>query len=181
MNICSTNLDDVFLIRNNCFLDERGVFVKTFHESVFSESKLNVNFKESFYSVSKKNVVRGMHFQKPPYDHDKLVYVVKGEILDVVVDVRADSPTFGKVINEILSDKNAKSIYIGKGYAHGFLTLSDEAVVIYMTTTTHSPSHDSGVKWNSIDFEWPVNTAIVSERDSSFLPINSLKIIRSND
>lgn len=174
MNIKPTYLDEIFFIENKQFTDQRGLFVKTFHEEMFTENKLAIDFKESFYSVSKKNVIRGLHFQTPPHDHAKLVYVVQGEILDVVVDIREGAASFGKVISTVLSAENARSIYIGRGYAHGFLTLSDEATVVYMTTTMHAPSHDSGVLWNSIDFDWHVDAPIVSERDSAFVAIDNL-------
>ena len=98
-----TNLDGVFEIENKKLIDERGAFIKTFHFDTYKEKGLEANFKESFYSVSKKNVLRGMHFQRPPHDHVKLVYVVAGEILDVAVDIRKNSSTFGKYFSVNLS------------------------------------------------------------------------------
>lgn len=168
MIIKSTYLGDIYEIENMKFQDERGDFVKTFHEERFKAAGLEYAFKENFYSVSKKGVLRGMHFQIPPHDHAKLVYVPYGEILDVVVDIRSESPNYGKFFSLTLSADNAKSIYIGKGFAHGFLTISKTAIVSYSTTTVHSPKHDSGIKWNSFKMNWPEIDKIISKRDSSF-------------
>lgn len=169
MIVNPTPLDGVFEIENRVFEDFRGKFVKTFHEDVFKSHGLECDFRESFYSVSKKDVLRGMHFQLPPHDHAKLVYVTSGEILDVAVDVRKGSSTFGKYYATQLSAENAKSLYMGRGFAHGFLTLSDSASVTYLTTSVHAPEHDAGVLWNSFGFDWNgVVEPIVSERDAQF-------------
>ena len=174
MNVLSTYLEGVFKIENRLFEDQRGRFIKTFHEDVFKEHGLQTDFKESFYSVSRKNVLRGMHFQLPPHDHAKLVYVTEGEIMDVVLDIRKDSPTFGKYVSVKLSSENANSLYIGKGFAHGFLTISESATVVYMTTTVHSPKHDAGVLWNSFGFDWEAVTPVVSNRDAAFISLDQL-------
>ncbi|AEF53543.1 dTDP-4-dehydrorhamnose 3,5-epimerase [Marinomonas posidonica] len=176
MNIIETELEGVFEIKNKKFEDQRGVFIKTFHEGVFKEYGLEADFKESFFSISKKDVLRGMHFQMPPHDHEKLVYVTCGEILDVAVDIREDSLTYGQYFSTILSQENAKSLYIGKGYAHGFLTLSENATVVYLTSTVHSPENDTGIHWDSFGFDWHVKKPIVSERDASFQKISYAKI-----
>uniref|UniRef100_Q31EZ5 dTDP-4-dehydrorhamnose 3,5-epimerase n=1 Tax=Hydrogenovibrio crunogenus (strain DSM 25203 / XCL-2) TaxID=317025 RepID=Q31EZ5_HYDCU len=168
MIITPTPIDGVFEIENKVFEDFRGKFVKTFHEEVFRSHGLESNFKESFYSVSGKNVLRGMHFQLPPHDHAKLVYVTSGEILDVAVDIREESSTFGKYFATKLSAKNAKSLYMDKGFAHGFLTLSDFASVTYLTTSVHASEYDTGIHWNSFGFDWEgVEKPIVSERDKA--------------
>lgn len=168
MNVISTKLDGVFEIQNRILPDNRGVFVKTFHEEVFKEAGLEVDFKEGFYSTSKRNVLRGMHFQVEPHDHSKLIYVVAGEILDVAVDIRPNSTTYGQYYSLKLGSDTGKSLYVGRGFAHGFLTLSDTATVVYMTTTVYSPESDTGIRWNSFGFNWPSNDLIISERDKSF-------------
>lgn len=173
MNVNKTNIEGVYEIESKHIEDVRGRFVKTFNVDFFATEGLESNFKESFYSHSKKNVLRGMHFQKPPYDHAKLVYVVLGEILDVVVDIREDSETFGQYYKTILSDQDATSLYIGKGFAHGFLTLSKKATVIYMTSSVHNLAADSGVRWDSFGFDWPVADPIVSARDKAFQKLTS--------
>ena len=167
MQIISTNMDGLFEIKNKVFQDFRGEFIKTFHFGTFVEKGLECDFKESFYSVSNKNVLRGMHFQKPPHDHAKLVYVVTGEILDVAVDIRKDSETFGCYYATNLSYDNAKSLYMSKGFAHGFLTLSDTATVVYMTTSVHNPESDSGIRWDCFNYDWPISNPIVSIRDDN--------------
>ena len=173
MNIKTTEFNDLFVLEYNSFKDNRGEFVKTIHKDVFIENKLEWNFAESFYSVSHKNVFRGMHFQYSPNDHEKLVYVVKGAIIDVVLDLRFDSDTFGKHFTIELSDKNRQGIYIGKGFAHGFLSLEDDTIVEYHTTTVQSKECEGGVKWNSFGLEIPIGIPIISERDDAFIPFDS--------
>jgi len=168
MKINKTPLEGIFEIENKNFEDNRGLFVKTFHANTFAEHGLETDFKESFYSVSKKNVLRGMHFQLTPHDHAKLVYVIDGEILDVVVDIRKKSSSYGQCFSTILSSINTRSIYIEKGFAHGFLTLSNSATVVYQTSTVHAPEYDSGIRWDSFGFDWGVDKPIVSQRDEAF-------------
>tara|TARA_R110000822_G_scaffold175624_1_gene315296 strand:- start:248 stop:769 length:522 start_codon:yes stop_codon:yes gene_type:complete len=169
MKIISTPLDGVFEIENRVSQDHRGSFVKTFNSDLFSQNALDTDFRESFYSVSEKNVLRGMHYQRPPCDHAKLVYVLDGEILDVAVDIRKESKTFGQHFSTTLSSENAKSLYLAKGFAHGFLTLSNQATVVYLTTTVYSPDFDTGIRWDSFGFNWPTSCPILSKRDESFM------------
>jgi dTDP-4-dehydrorhamnose 3,5-epimerase len=162
-----TKLPGVFLVDNFNAVDNRGVFVKTFHQQDFASHGLDKPFRESYYSKSVKNVVRGMHFQLPPFDHEKLVYVTEGEIVDVVLDLRTESPTFKQFVSLRLKAFGS-SIFIPKGCAHGFLTLSDSATVIYNVTTVYNQSSDAGIFWNSFGFDWPVAIPILSIRDQSF-------------
>lgn len=168
MYIKPTYIDGIFEVENKKFEDQRGLFVKTFQAEMFEENGLQSDFKESFYSVSKKNVLRGMHYQLPPHDHAKLAYVTSGEILDVALDVRKCSPTFGKCFSTKLSSENAKSLYMAKGFAHGFLTLSESATVVYLTSTVHTPGSDAGIKWDSFGCVWGVENPIISDRDKFF-------------
>lgn len=176
MNIIETTIAGLYIIENIIHNDLRGRFVKTFDASVFNKNHLDTQFVESYYSMSHKNVIRGMHFQIPPHDHTKLVYVTAGSICDVVVDLRKDSSTYGAYVEEELSDTNGKSFYIPKGCAHGFKTMSDSATVTYLTTTVYSPDHDKGILWNSFGFDWNITNPIISERDT-LLP--SLQIFES--
>ena len=171
-----TILDDVFLIDNSKFTDERGSFIKIFNNEYFSENNLSVDFKESYYSVSKKNVIRGMHFQKYPFGHAKLVHVIEGEILDVVVGVGglANERNKGKVFSTVLSSTNSRSVYIPDGYAHGFLVLSEQAIVVNCMTSCFNKESDSGVHYNSFGFDWPVNNPIVSDKDKEQMPFSQL-------
>ena len=130
---------------------------------------------ECFFSINKKDVIRGMHFQLPPDDHSKLVYATQGRILDIILDIRKGSPTYGMFASIEISSDNNKAIYMPKGVAHGFCCLTD-ATMVYLTSTMHSPSSDSGIKWDSFGMSWPVTDPIISERDQSF---NSFSDINS--
>ena len=145
--------------------DSRGSFVKTFHIDAFVELGLETDFKEEYHSESVKNVLRGMHFQTPPADHVKLVSCTAGAVKDVVVDLRKNSATFGKhCVFELTAEKN-NMLYIPKGLAHGFLTLSERATMVYKVTSVYSPEHDKGVLWSSCGIDWQCDTPILSERD----------------
>ncbi len=169
MTILSEPLQGTYLLKPKIFEDARGDFVKTFHLGLFCE--LGIDFKpvEEFFSTSRKNVLRGMHFQLPPHDHAKLVYCVRGRVLDVIVDLRRGAPTFGKAFSVELSMGNRQQLYIPSGLAHGFLSLEDDSVMVYKTTSVHAPSHDAGIRWDSFGFDWGTPEGlIISERDKSF-------------
>jgi dTDP-4-dehydrorhamnose 3,5-epimerase len=166
--IQSLDIEGVYLLKNFIAEDDRGYFVKTFHESEFEQYNLQTTFKESYYSTSKKNVIRGMHFQLPPNQHEKVVYVTSGSILDVVLDIRKDSPTYGKYATVHLNEKS-DSLYIPIGCAHGFLALSDYATVVYNVSTVYNRDSDYGILWNSFGFEWQnIAHPIMSDRDKEF-------------
>lgn len=160
-------ISGLFLIKPKKFEDARGKFVKTFHLDTLKENGLNGDFVESYYSISKKNVLRGMHFQTPPYDHEKLVYVPYGSVLDVIIDIRKGSPTYGTCVSQILSASNGHIFYIPKGCAHGFLSLEDNSNVTYMQTTMHAPNNDGGINYDSFGFTWNADDAIISQRDKA--------------
>jgi len=168
MTLEKTLLNDVFIINNFNIDDERGVFVKTFNKNRFNELNINFEIRESYFSVSKSKVIRGMHFQLPPYDHVKLVYVPKGAILDVVVDLRKNSPTYKKYISVELTDENKKSIIIPKGLAHGFKSLLDDTITVYNVSSEYNPNNDEGIAYDSFGFDWQVEEPIVSTRDLEF-------------
>ena len=168
MKIERTEIEGVYIIDNFNAADDRGLFVKTFNSNSFKENNLDFKIRESYYSVSKKDVIRGMHFQLPPHGHEKLVYVPKGSILDVVVDLRKKSKTYKKFISVTLSDKNKKSIFIPKGLAHGFKSLEDNTITVYNVATEYNNEMDSGVKYDSFGFDWEVDKPILSLRDCSF-------------
>jgi dTDP-4-dehydrorhamnose 3,5-epimerase len=172
-DIENTPISGCFLLGPKVHYDERGSFVKTFHADEFKRVGLEAEFKEEYYSVSKKNVLRGMHFHLPPHDHTKLVYCVHGEVLDVMVDLRQDSPTYKKVFSTHLSDANKKVLYIAKGIAHGFYTLSEEAIMIYKTSSVFHAESDAGILWSSIDYLWPTQNPILSDRDKAHPALES--------
>ena len=161
------DIKGVFLINNFKEVDKRGVFVKTLNIEKLSSINFKDAFLESFYTQSNKNVLRGMHFQIPPFDLQKIVYVSSGLILDVVLDIRPSSITYGKSISIELS-AFSQSILIPKGCAHGFLTLSDQATVVYQSTNIYHKNSDKGILWNSFGFDWPINHPVLSDRDASF-------------
>jgi len=148
-------------------IDSRGTFCKTFCESSFRTAGLATHYREHFWSRSAHGVLRGLHFQVPPHDCDKLVTCLEGHVLDVVVDLRMALPTFTKVFATSLHGDCGDSVYVPRGLAHGFYVVSESAVVSYAVTAEYSAAHDKGVLWSSIDFEWPDRTPLVSERDAA--------------
>lgn len=175
MTFEKTKLEGVYIIHNFNATDDRGVFVKTFNSNLFNENNLDFKIKESYYSVSNKNVIRGMHFQLPPHDHEKLVYVPIGEIIDVVVDLRKRSSTYKHYISVKLTADNKKSIFIPKGFAHGFKSLTENTMTVYNVATEYNSKADCGIKWNSFDFDWEIINPIVSLRDSSLENLDNFK------
>jgi dTDP-4-dehydrorhamnose 3,5-epimerase len=154
--------------------DERGDFVKTFQSEEFRAYGLVAEFHESFYSNNKQNVIRGMHFQHPPHDHAKLVYATNGIILDVILDLRKSSESYGQFTSVEISGENHKAVYMPAGVAHGFCCLT-KATMVYHTSTIHNPASDDGVRWDSFGMNWPVHGAIISQRDQTFLQLHELK------
>ncbi len=161
------DISDVIVIEPKIFSDDRGFFLESFKKSDFISNGITTEFIQDNFSHSKKGVIRGMHFQKPPKSQSKLVFVTKGEIFDVVVDIRRDSSTFGKWIGETLSETNHKLLYVPEGFAHGFCVLSQEAEIFYKTSKEYSPEHDNGIIWNDpeIDISWPIDNPIISKKD----------------
>lgn len=168
MKIEKTSIEGVLLITPFRASDERGSFVKHFHEKSFKEAGLVTHFPEEFYSISKKGVIRGLHFQTPPADHVKLVGCFFGRVLDAIVDLRRGSPTFGSFETFELDGDTAQFVYIPQGLAHGFETLTDSALMYYAVTTMHSPEHDAGIRWNSVGIPWRSENPILSTRDEGF-------------
>lgn len=168
MTIESTILEGVYIIHNFNAVDDRGLFVKTFNKNAFEEAKLSIDIRESYFSISQKNVIRGMHFQLPPHDHEKLVFVSVGAIIDVVVDLRKSSRTYKKYLSVELSGENKKSIFIPKGLAHGFKSLKDDTITVYNVATEYNPIADAGILFSSLGFDWQVTNPILSKRDEAF-------------
>jgi dTDP-4-dehydrorhamnose 3,5-epimerase/CDP-3, 6-dideoxy-D-glycero-D-glycero-4-hexulose-5-epimerase len=128
---------------------------------------LESNFVELYYSINKKDVIRGMHFQIPPVEHVKMVYVITGKIIDVCLDLRHNSKTYGTYFSCVLSDADDMYLYIPKGIAHGFASLEDNTIVHYAQTTCYSKEHDCGIKYDSFGFDWNIQNPIISDRDRS--------------
>lgn len=175
MNIIQTEFEGLYVLQTINFQDNRGGFQKLFNEEFFKEIGLDCDFKEFYYSVNKKGARRGMHFQVPPYAHTKLVYVSKGRILDVCVDIRKNSKTYGKCFSIELDDQKAQYLYIPKGFAHGFLSLEDGSIVNYAQTSCYNKECDCGIAQDSIDFDWQIAEPIVSGRDLTFPKLQDYK------
>lgn len=163
-----TDFEGLYVLETVNFQDVRGGFQKLFNYDFFAKNGLDSDFKEMYYSVSKKNVRRGMHFQTPPFEHTKLVWVSRGSVLDVCLDIRKSSKTFGKCFSLKLNDRDGRYLYIPRGFAHGFLSLEDESIVNYAQTSCYSPENDAGIDGSSIGFDWGTKDLIVSGRDLTF-------------
>lgn len=168
MQFISTSLPGCYEIQPRVLSDARGFFVKPFHREIFAERGLATDFAEVYYSMSHRGVLRGLHFQLPPHDHAKLVYCVAGQVLDVAVDLRVGSPTFGQFARFELSAEQANVLYLPAGLAHGFYTLSEQALMVYQVTTVYAPAHDAGIRWDSVGIPWPDSVPVLSDRDQRF-------------
>ncbi len=175
MNFKETKLAGLYVIETNILPDERGLFVKVFTKNLFEAAGLSADFQESYYSISKRGVIRGMHFQSPPTDHAKLVYVTRGTITDVILDIRAGSPTYGQYVSVELSEENRYLAYVPPGFAHGFAARTDEATVTYVQTSMYSPDHDQGIRADSFSFDWEITHPIQSKRDQTFPALADFK------
>ena len=176
MNVIKTDIEGVVIIEPTLYKDSRGYFFESYSQKEFNEKVCPVNFVQDNESMSTYGVVRGLHFQKEPYAQSKLVRCVKGKVLDVVVDIRKDSPTFGKHISIELSEDNHKQLFIPKGFAHGFSVLSDIAIFQYKCDNFYNKESDSGIFLldNDLNIDWkiPKDKMIISEKD---LKYNNLK------
>lgn len=149
MKVTATAIPDVLVIEPRVFGDERGFFFESFNQQAFDEAVgSKVVFVQDNHSKSAKNVLRGLHYQLPPKAQGKLVRVVQGEVFDVAVDIRKESPTFGKWVGEVLSAENKKQLWIPPGFAHGFLTLSETAEFLYKTTDYYAPQFERCIRWD---------------------------------
>ena len=177
MKVHKTNLDKCIVIEPEVFSDHRGFFLETYQQNRYSDlAGINENFIQDNYSRNKKHVLRGLHFQiKKP--QGKLVRVVKGEVYDVAVDIRPNSGTFGKWTSIILSEQNKKQFWIPKGFAHGFLVLSDFADFEYKCTDYYDSSDEGSIIWNDpyLKISWPINNPILSKKDSDAKKFMDLK------
>jgi dTDP-4-dehydrorhamnose 3,5-epimerase len=152
------------LIETKRVVDERGLFHKLYHSELAEAAGTPFVAAEIFCSVSERGVLRGMHFQSPPYHYTKLVFCLAGQILDVVVDVRPGAG-FGRFATFELEEGGSRGLWIPPGCAHGFLSRTAGSIVVYAVSATHHPEHDAGIRWDSFGFDWPVDSAVISARD----------------
>ncbi len=169
-------IPEVILIKPKVFEDERGFFMETYKKPDFERAGIACNFVQDNHSKSKYGVLRGLHFQKDPYAQAKLVRCIKGVVFDVAVDLRKNSPTFGKYVSVILSEHNKYMLFIPRGFAHGFCVLSREAEVIYKVDNVYAPDYEGGLIWNDPDvgLEWPIDNPILSEKDKKWPTLKEL-------
>lgn len=165
--LVTTPFQGLFLVKTDIFCDGRGKFVKYFNASLFKENGLEYKFEEVYFSISRKNVLRGLHFQIPPADHAKIVYVSKGSVLDVALDIRRDSPTFGQCFSAILDENCGFCVFIPKGFAHGFLSLEKDSVFNSIQSSSYSAAYERGIRFDSFGFDWGCSCPVVSEKDSA--------------
>lgn len=167
LGIIELPLKDAFAIKPKVFQDERGEFYKLYARSLFEKKKVGWCFPEQCITVSKKNVLRGLHYQEGEFSQAKIVQCIKGELYDVIVDLRKSSPTFGKWHGNLLSGKNMMSIYVPRGFAHGFLVLEEGTTILYSTDNDYEPKAERGIVWDdpTLKIKWPVSSPILSEKD----------------
>lgn len=180
MKITPLNIPDLLVIEPQVFEDERGFFFESFRQDLFQkEMSLDISFVQDNHSKSYQGTLRGLHYQLPPYAQGKLVRVIQGEVLDIAVDIRQSSPTFGQYAAQILSDKNKKQLYIPEGFAHGFLTLSSTSEFLYKTTNFYQPQSERCILWNdtTINILWPENLNIqLSPKDLKGQALNESEL-----
>ena len=167
MEIIKTPIKGLLVIKPRVFGDERGYFFESWSKQSFAEVGLNLDFVQDNQSLSCKGVLRGLHFQNPPYSQGKLVRVIKGAVLDVAVDIRKDSPTYGQHFSVELSETNKNIFWIPPGFAHGFVTIEDNTIVTYKCTEVYNKESEGALLWNDKDLNinWEVNDPLVSEKD----------------
>tara|TARA_B100000767_G_C19655035_1_gene488476 strand:- start:371 stop:913 length:543 start_codon:yes stop_codon:yes gene_type:complete len=167
MEIIKTPLEGLLVIKPRIFGDDRGYFFESWSKQSFDEVGLDLNFVQDNQSLSGKGVLRGLHFQNPPYAQGKLLRVVKGSVLDIAVDIRKDSPTYGQHFSIELTEKNNTIVWIPPGFAHGFLTLKDNTIFTYKCTGVYNKESEGALLWNDKDLNinWKVNDPLVSEKD----------------
>jgi len=175
----STNIAGLWIFKPEVFEDSRGYFFESYNEEVFHRQGIREKFIQDNQSSSAYGVIRGLHYQLPPYAQAKLVRVLRGKILDVVVDIRKGSPTYGQVYSEVLSAKNKKQLFISPGFAHGFSVLSKKAEVLYKCNTFYNRESEAGIKYNdptlNIDWRIPSRDEIISEKDAQLPSLEECK------
>ena len=177
MLVIPTPIKDLLLIEPKVFADDRGYFYESYNEKVFHANNVNATFVQDNISKSSKGILRGLHFQTPPFTQGKLVKVIQGAVLDVAVDLRTASPTFGQHFKMVLSEENHKMMWIPEGFAHGFLTLEDDTIFMYKCTNFYNASADRSILWNSpeLNIDWGITSPILSDKDRNGKTINEFK------
>ncbi|MEI7663960.1 MAG: dTDP-4-dehydrorhamnose 3,5-epimerase [Bacteroidota bacterium] len=167
MEIIHTPLEGLLIIKPDVFDDERGYFFESYNFEKFKQAGVDLNFLQDNESMSKKGVLRGLHFQAPPFAQGKLVRVIRGSVLDVAVDIRRDSPTYGKWESVVLSGKNKWMYWVPAGFAHGFATLEDDTIFFYKCTNVYNKASEGSICWNDPDLNinWEITDPVISGKD----------------
>ncbi len=168
MEITHTPLDGLLIIKPDLFADERGYFFESFNLDKFTAAGLDLRFVQDNESMSKKGVLRGLHFQAPPFGQGKLVRVIRGSVMDVAVDIRKSSPTYGKWESVVLTGQNKWMYWIPEGFAHGFVTLEDDTIFFYKCTNVYNKASEGSIRWNDpdLDINWGSTEPLISAKDA---------------
>lgn len=181
MEIIKTNIEGVIIIEPRIFKDDRGYFFESFSQREFEEKVCKTTFVQDNESKSSYGVLRGLHFQKPPFAQSKLVRVIKGSVLDVAVDIRKGSPTFGQYVSVELTGDNHRQFFIPRGFAHGFSVLSEEVIFQYKCDNFYSPQSEGAIAWNdpdlNIDWRIPIEEVVLSVKDSKHPKLKDLQSV----
>lgn len=167
MEFIETDIDGLIIIVPKVFYDPRGYFLESYNQQKYYDAGLKIDFVQDNLSMSQKNVLRGLHFQAPPYAQGKLVQVIRGSVLDVAVDIRKNSPSYGKHHSILLSEENKKQFFIPAGFAHGFVTLEDNTLFSYKCTTPYNKESEGAIRWNDkkLGIDWQIENPIISAKD----------------
>ena len=171
------NLSDLVVVESEIFNDDRGFLLETYDNSQFRDAGIHVNFQLDILSRSKTGVIRGLHFQRPPYQQAKLIYCSEGQILDVAVDIREESDTFGDHVSLILAEDSNRMLFIPPGFAHGFAVMGGPAKVHYKLSNRYAPDYQAGIRWDDpfLNIDWQIQEPTVSDQDSSFPDFQDIK------
>ncbi|HRG37959.1 MAG TPA: dTDP-4-dehydrorhamnose 3,5-epimerase [Bacteroidia bacterium] len=177
MQVIATPIPDLFIIQPKIFEDPRGYFYESYNRANFLNHKIDAEFVQDNQSLSQKGVLRGLHFQAPPYAQGKLVRVITGSVLDVAVDIRKNSPTYGKHFSVVLDEKNKTMFWIPPGFAHGFVTLADNTIFSYKCTNVYNKESEGSILWNdpAIGIDWGISSPQLSEKDKEAKLFKDLK------
>ncbi len=176
MKIQNTPIEGLLIVHPTVYRDERGYFFESFNKKQFENSTgYKKEFVQDNQSLSQKNILRGMHFQNPPYSQAKLVRVIQGSVLDMVVDLRKNSSTYGQHFSLELTEKNLLSLFIPEGFAHGFLTLEDDTIFLYKCTEFYNKESEVTLMWNDkgLAMDWKLENPIISEKDKTGIPFTN--------
>ena len=167
MNITETHLNGLMIIQPRVFEDKRGYFFESFNEKAFADAGINIDFIQDNQSLSGAGILRGLHFQAPPFAQAKLVRVIKGAVIDVAVDIRKDSPTYGQHFSIELNENNKTQLLVPAGFAHGFVTLEDNTIFSYKCSNLYNKESEGGILWNDKDLgiQWNIADPVISEKD----------------